>query len=384
MSRPTVSKRKLAQLQALGHAGLAPGEYIPALLEALHAVIPSARNLLDWTDAGGRLLRYDIEGPVDTRIAEIYFEHFHNRLEGDCMPVFASLMRSPAGVRAAAPLMTHEFFNSALYHEVWKPQQLHSRIEGVVRGVRGQLLGSLVLYRGPTDPAFQPDDEQALAALLPSVARGLEWLRPASNDERFRPAPEGAETLLLRPDGELLHASAGALRLLLLADDGLSPAAFAQLQQRLPGQLRRLFGRLLEALRERPQPALSARSMTLVNAHGCFTVEASRLEPLHGAAAEGLLQISLRRMEPEVVALHRALRHLPLSPTQLRVCAGLYRGCPMATLGRELGVAASTVTDHVRKAYRALDVRDAAALRRLLERQMLMTGSFSEAGVRRA
>ena len=54
--------------------------------------------------------------------------------------------------------------------------------ETVVRGRGGQLLGSLVLYRGPDDPEFTAADERQLADLLPLVARGLEWAPPGPGD----------------------------------------------------------------------------------------------------------------------------------------------------------------------------------------------------------
>ncbi|WP_133155227.1 helix-turn-helix domain-containing protein [Kinneretia aquatilis] len=370
MKNMSVSKRKLAQLRTLCHAGLTPEAFVPALLEALHAVIPSYRNLFDWTDGCGRLLRYDIEGPVDTGIARIYFEHFHNRQEIDCMPAFESLRNEPSGVRGARALMSPRFFNSALYSEIWKPQQLHSRIEAVVRGSMGQLLGSLVLYRGPKDPDFSREDEQALATLLPWVARGLQAAGQAPGDEPMLPSPDGAEVLLLGPDGELRHASAGALRLLLLADQGLTPAAVTRPAPGLRTQLQRLLGPLLEDGQGPGGATSMSKSMTLINASGCVTAESQRLVPIEGQGSEPLMQISLRRMEPLSVALYRTLRRLPLSAAQIRVCAGLYRGLSSAEMAQELDVAPSTVVDHVRKAYRALDVRDAQAMRRELDARM--------------
>ena len=40
----------------------------------MHGIIPSLRNLFDWTDAQGDLIRYYFEGPIDPRIAAHYFE----------------------------------------------------------------------------------------------------------------------------------------------------------------------------------------------------------------------------------------------------------------------------------------------------------------------
>ena len=383
---PTLSKRRLAQLPALLSAGLAPGDFIPALLEALHDVIPSARNLFDHTDAQGRLLHYYVEGPVDEGIAKHYFEHFHNRREADCMPAFQSLARAPAGVRSARPLMTPSFYGSALYQEIWKPQGLHSRLEGVVRDACGQLQGSLVLYRGPDDPPFSADEEQALAAVLPWVARGLQAggparprARPASQDDaalaplasphaaptppRYLPAPELAETLLLDAEGRLLSATAGAARLLLLATGGLTMNTLAEGRAGMEAALRRIFASSPAALGR-------ARSLTLINTHGRFTAEArSLLGPLEGTGGPATL-VTLRRLEPHAVALHRALRQLPLTAGQLQVCAALYQGHGPADIAQLQGVARSTVVDHIRKIYRALGVGSVHELCRRVEGEL--------------
>ncbi|WP_269631241.1 helix-turn-helix transcriptional regulator [Pelomonas sp. BJYL3] len=372
---PTVSKRRLAQLPALLGAGLAPGDFIPALLEALHEVIPSARNLFDHTDAQGSLLHYYVEGPVDEDIAQHYFEHFHNRREADCMPAFQSLALAPGGVRSARPLMTPQFYNSALYHEIWKPQGLHSRLEGVVRDAGGRLLGSLVLYRGPDDAPFSSDEEQALAAVLPWVARGLQAGQaarlqgtrsgPASEEAapRYLPAPELAETLLLDAEGHLLDATAGAARLLLLATGGLTMDALAEGRAGMEAALRRVFD-------SGPAALGRARSLTLINAHGRFTAEArALLGHLDGPGSPATL-VTLRRLEPHAVALHRTLRQLPLTAGQLQVCAALCQGHGAADIAQLQGVAHSTVVDHIRKIYRALGVGSVHELCRRVESEM--------------
>ncbi|MBB2487754.1 hypothetical protein H5407_21160 [Mitsuaria sp. WAJ17] len=381
-----VSKRRLAQLPALLGAGLAPGDFIPALLEALHEVIPSARNLFDHTDAQGRLLHYYVEGPVDDGIAQHYFEHFHNRREADCMPAFQSLALTPGGVRSARPLMTPAFYNSALYQEIWKPQGLHSRIEGVVRDARGQLLGSLVLYRGPEDAPFSADEEQALAAVLPWVARGLQagmasqpLMSPCRPRDaaavpppagpvpgaapRYLPAPEQAETLLLDAQGQLLSATAGAARLLLLATGGLTIDTLADGRAGMEAALRRVFASDLP-------PVGRGRSLTLINAHGRFIAEARALQGARDCPGCPTTLVTLRRLEPHAVALHRALRQLPLTAGQLQVCAALCQGHGPAGIAQLQGVAHSTVVDHIRKIYRALGVGSVHELCRRVEGEL--------------
>lgn len=358
----------LSALRALCQPGLPADVLVPAVLEALHGLVPSARNLFDWTDDQGRLLRYYIEGPIDAQLAQLYFDEFHNRREAEAMPPFQALRDRPAGVCGADDLDAAGFHRSALYHEIWKPQGFHTRLEAVLRGRQGRLLGSLVLYRGPQDAAFTPADRHRLGRALPLLAQALEDTaaspQPATDDPHV-PAPEPAETLLLTLDGQARHASPGALRLLLMAGGGASREALSRPLQDLGGPL---LPALLARLRQAPAaPAVVSHT----GAAGRFVASGCVLQPVAGLGAPGagppLVQLSLRRHEPHRVALERALRHLPITPGQMAVCRALYQGQPQARIGQVLGVAPSTVVDHVRKVYRALDLHSVLDLRALLD-----------------
>lgn len=355
-------------LQALCRADLPPDTLVPALLEALHGVVPSSRNLFDWTDDDGRLLRYHFEGPIDPVIASLYFDEFHNRRETEAMLPFQALRDRPAGVYGPEQLDRPGFHETALYHEIWKPQGLHTRLEAVLRGRHGRLLGSLVLYRAPGDPAFSTAERQRLARLLPLLAQALEQggaaAPPATADEPHVPAPGPAETLVLDADGRPGHASPGACQLLLMAAGGASRAALDSLA-RQPG------GPLLQALlaQLRRAPDAPAR-MQHDNSAGRFVATGQRLTALPGTPGPALVLVTLRRHEPRRVALERALRGLPLTPGQAAVCRALDDGLSQAQIARTLGVAPSTVVDHLRKAYRALDLHSAQDLRTLLDRRI--------------
>lgn len=376
--KPTAA---LPALQDLCCQGLAADALMPALLEALHALVPSYRNLFDWTDAQGRLLRYCIEGPIDLALARLYFDEFHNRREAEAMPPFQALCRQPAGVRSPGDLHPTGFYNSALYHEIWQPQGFHNRLEAVLRGRGGRLLGSLVLYRGPGDVAFTADEARRLAGLLPTLAQALEADPPGHTDAPHVPAPEPAETLLLTPDGQVCHASPGAWRWLLMAGGGASRDALSRPALALGGPL---LAQALASLRG-GGAAAGPVVVSLDGPAGRFVVTAQHLRPvacgassLAGPAATQmpLLQLSLRRHEPQPVALERALRSLPVTPGQRAVCRALYQGRPQAGIGQALGVAASTVVDHVRKAYRALDLNSAHELRALLDQRIALAAGL--------
>ena len=359
--------KAVGALRALCRLGLPAEQFMPALLEALHDVVPSHRNLFDWTDEQTRLVRYFFEGPLDAKIAQHYFDEFHNRREIEAMLPFAALIELPSGVRAAHEIEHPRFYGSALYHEIWRPQGLHTRLEAVLRGPGGHLLGSLVLYRGPGDPSFTRRDEDRLAAVLPDIAAAVLACGRAATDEPHLPAPGACETLLLTADGRVCHTSAGAHSLLLLADGGVSRDRLSRPLHDLVGGLLRLL--LVRLARAHPQHGAAAVATMLQSTDsGPLRASATRLAPLDGG--QPLVHVALQRLEPHRVALHRALTRLALPPGQAAVCRELYHGRSHAEIAQRLGIAPATVVDHVRKVYGTLNVRSALELRAVLDSRM--------------
>lgn len=346
---PNKKTRELSLLRDLCNLDLPAALLIPSFLEALHGLIPSSRNLFDWCDANGQLTQYYIEGPVDTRIAALYFNEFHNRREAEVMRSFASALRSGASMHSAQELNTRSFFNSALYWEIWRPQGFQYRVEAIVRTPGGQPLGSLVLYRGPGERCFNAAEEALLPQVLPYLARLLEREGGEAPDAPalWLPSPDPQETLLLDAAGRLRHASAGALRLLLLAGQGL---AAPQLCATDPAQ-----DPTLQALRA--ELGGGARACRRVgSAWGLFEFIAQRLDAL-APGEPAWTQVQIRRHEPRQLATERRLQALALSPGQTSVCRLLLQGCSQPEAARRLAVAPSTVADHTRKLYKTLGVR---------------------------
>jgi DNA-binding CsgD family transcriptional regulator len=348
--------------------GLHADVLVPAVLEALHDVVPSYRNLFDWTDEDGRLARYFVEGPIDAAIAQLYFDEFHNRREAEVMPRFEAVRAAPAGVTGPADLDHAGFYASDFYNAIWRPQGLRTRMQAVLRGRQGRLLGQLVLYREPGAARFTDAEERRLAALLPAFAAGLEGGARSAAEERHVPAPEAPETLLLTLDGVVCHSSPGAQRLLMMAEGSISRVALSRPLDAMSG---RLLPMLLARLRERAAPGAAHAmspppSITHETASGQYRVRGHLLQPLQPGALP-LAQVTLRRLEPHRVALERALRALPITPGQMAVCRWLYHGRTHGEIGQQLGVAPATVVDHVRKLYRALDLRSTLDLRAMVD-----------------
>jgi DNA-binding CsgD family transcriptional regulator len=354
----------LARLRTLASMGLTAEVFIPALLEALHDIIPSDRNLFDWTDADGQLVRYYFEGTIDHEINQHYFEAFHNKREAEVMPSFRDAVMGRAVVHSADALDRPEFYRSALYNEIWRPQRLHTRTEAIVRGVRGEPLGSLVLYRGPGERKFTRAEEALLAQVVPYVARGLQAPTAELAHEDYLPRRGRPAIVCLDGQGALAHLSPEALKVLLLAHGGVTPdgAARAPLRDDFP---------TLTAIwqHHRRSAGLSQEqlSMTVDNAWGRFSFESCALKGL-GDGNRPMLHVTIQHHEPMEIALRRALDGLRLTPAQKEVCLLLRTGHSHAEIAGLLGVSASTVADHVRKIYARLDVHSAPELNSLILR----------------
>lgn len=348
----------LSTLRALSRTGLTAEAFIPAALEALHSVVPSYRNLFDWTDPQGNLVRYYFEGPIDHRIAAQYFEEFHNRREGEVMPAFRESVNGRALIRSAEELNRPEFFRSALYNEIWRPQGLHSRLEAIVRGSRGQTLGSLVLYRSPGDPRFVHGEERALEQAAIYVARGLEAGQETVLADDYVGSRQRRAALSLGPRGELLSLSQDAMKLLMLAHGGVTPDSVTKIPRREDFGTLNLLWQHHERGRGMSREGLS---LTIENAWGRFVFDSVPMAPLSGDQAASI-HVAIQHLEPNVVTLRRALEGSPLSPAQREVCMLLHRGHSQQEIANELSIAPSTVADHVRKVYAKFDVHSVGEL----------------------
>lgn len=347
----------IAAIRELCSLGLAGELLIPALLEALHRVIPSSRNLFDWVNAEGRIQRYYFEGPIDHKAARLYFDEFHNKREAEAMPKFVDVIRGDAMIRSAEELNHRQFFESALYNEIWRPQCLHYRLEAIVRGRDGKPLGSLVLYREQTDRIFNEADEQMLQALVPYVAHGLQH----GKDRGIDYAGSGRCPVLLNLDatGRIVHLSRNAHKMLLLAHGDISPASAARDPMAENYPTLALLHRQLSRSGELPEAQCA---LTLTNTWGRFDFRAERLEPV-GDASAALIGVTIQHLVPREVRDLDMLENYPLSIAQKKVCALLIQGLSQPQMAARLGVSTHTVVDHVRKIYLKLDVHSADELR---------------------
>lgn len=348
----------IASIRELCRLGLSGELLIPALLEAMHRVIPSARNLFDWVNADGSIQRYYFEGPIDPKVARLYFEEFHNKREAEAMPRYVDVIRGEATIRSAEELNNRRFFDSALYNEIWRPQRLHYRLEAIVRGRDARPIGSLVLYREQGEGIFSAADEQTLQTLVPYIAHGLLH----RDEHRIDYAAGDRRAVLVNLDalGRIVHLSRNAYKVLLLAHGDISPAAAGRAPAAEDFPTLMLLHRQLT--RAPPAATEGPLALTLSNAWGRFEFRAERMEAV-GADGPAMIGVTIQHLVPREVRDLGAIDAAALSITQKKVCALLLQGLTQAQVAQRLGVSPSTAIDHIRKIYVKLDVHSLDELR---------------------
>jgi DNA-binding CsgD family transcriptional regulator len=219
-----------------------------------------------------------------------------------------------------------------------------------------------VLYRGKNDRCFTKADEILLGQVTRYVARGLEVPTAGVVTGNFVPRKDRHAMLSLDTDGHLLHLSGDAVKLLLMAQGGVTPENVSRSPRREDFPILTML--LQHHLRA---STLSQETVCLSvdNAWGRFTFESVVLAPLASGIAP-LIHVTIQQAEPIALSIHRVLDGLPLTPAQREVCVLLYHGRSNTEIASVLGIARSTVADHVKKIYARLDVHSTHELTMLL------------------
>jgi len=272
------------------------------------------------------------------------------------MPRFSDLARGGAVIRGAHELDRSSFFNSALYNEIWRPQNLHYHLEAIIRRGDGKALGLLVLYREKTDPIFVEEEEALLGSLIPYISRAMQL--GAKHAEQFVGGERRRALVNLDDRGRILYLSNNAHKILLLAHGSITPSVVgvepcADVFPTLTVLCRALV---------RSAGTQAPVELTLDNDWGRFEFQAHRLEPA-GREKSPMIAVTMQHMEAAEVQKARSLQATPLSIVQKKVCSLLLAGRSQHEIAAELGIAASRVVDHVRKIYLKLDVHSVDDLR---------------------
>ncbi|MDQ6867222.1 MAG: helix-turn-helix transcriptional regulator [Pseudomonadota bacterium] len=353
----------MAAMRRLCCLGLGGEIAVPALLNELHALIPSTDNHFMWAGPGQEMANFYGEGDL-MQSMPLYFSEFHNKRERDVIITFSDVMRRS---RKSEVMTFHEsalkvdrrtYEQHDFYNVILRPHGIDFMLQLKV-AEHGRGLGMLHVSRQNGEPDFTDRDRTLLEWIAPFAAHALAPGRP---DEQLVESDDRG-LIIAAPAGEIQHLSPQARRLIMLAmHPELSPAAvsLAGTGPLLPPKVARLCQDLVQIFEDKAPSA--APVCQLINPWGAFTFRAYWLDCGAGPGASPLIGITVERLEPLALKLWRRAEELPLTGREIEVCQLLVAGRPRAEIAERLGVSENTAINHCRNLYGKLGVHSRAEL----------------------
>lgn len=332
--------KAFSHIRQLCCLGVESHAVMPALMEALHDLIPSSNNLFIWTDD---------EGTALDRYCEVYLpaviEASQQGLAGKTdLKAIVKSGKAVGNLRERPP----EFYKSPYFAEVYGPMRARHSLDAVVRTHRGTE-GVLILHRDADTP-FTLEEEAELEAVLPYI-RHI-WTRPQTETTHLFSDSDGYGTIVCDLAGKIQHISQNASQLLTMAQQQ-SAVSSAERPTHLPQELQELSRRL--STLAMPGAHAGPPVLYVNNRWGRFVFRATWLDGVN-APQDRLIAISVTRQEPLAVSVVRGFQKSPLSPKQRDVALMLVTGRSAEDIVKELSISVTTYKDHLRKIYEKLGI----------------------------
>jgi DNA-binding CsgD family transcriptional regulator len=244
-------------------------------------------------------------------------------------------------------IMEESFYLTDLYQQIYLPFDMHHLLWAPLM-LGDKNAGVLGLYRPRHQKPFDSRDQAHLLGLLPYLAHAY----AAVNDVNF---DSGADShsgmLVMDTQGSILFQSPEAKAL-------LEQARYPRLlndqrrHDRLMQKLAALCHNLLGIYRGENTPP---PSFVHTGPNGQFVFRAYWLNA-YDQGESRMIGVTIEYFQPLTLKILRALRDLPLSPSQKEVALLLAQDVSFEQIAQRLHIKPTTVKDHVGKIYSKLDI----------------------------
>jgi DNA-binding CsgD family transcriptional regulator len=358
------NKKAVAHFRQLCCLGLPQESLGPALLEALHHIVPSLHNRMVWCDEQRTLTAQYCEAPELYLYGKLFFENYDGRLPD--FPGTAFILSRPRGVGHYLPIVTtNRYFNGTYHNEIERPVGGHYFLDMAVADDGGNL-AAIILTREAHAKPYTRHELDTLDNLIPYVAHAIRGSPPRPNDNNGLGEGRSDLALLVADvDGGLLYATAKAQQWLSMAF--FASARAGEISRKLSAELPMPVKSLCQSLSALTAGhAAPTPSFTVRNAWGLFRFSAALLRSQNPAPSSPIA-ITIEHREHRTVTLMRHMWSLGLSTAQKQVCLTLMKGhSTEAQIAQQLGISQTTVRDHLDKIYGKLDVHSREDLVRRL------------------
>jgi DNA-binding CsgD family transcriptional regulator len=358
-------------LKALCCLGLPPESAMVAVVPVLHEIIPHDGTRLALVAPDATITTGYSENPASAAI-------FRERL-WQFMDDPSSLMSLwVPGVRAVAigwalHRQGGDYLESGYYREIEVPLGSCWLLDAMI-GDGGRTIGFVSLTRPRSARPFTVDDMQRLDGLRPWLAHAFRRSNSHNAREEEDEAPiatAGATVLsaqvVLTSDGRIVYQTSGVeLLLRILTGEPSNYTRYVPVSDRLPAPLLKILRQITGAANGTSN---TPPRMQVSTAYGVLTLEAKWLVPTGTHPADAardpkacLVSVTVELHEHPIAHAARVLRESGATAAQTKVGIQLALGKPKPAIADELGIQLSSVADHSKKLYQALDVHNSTEL----------------------
>jgi DNA-binding CsgD family transcriptional regulator len=358
-------------LKALCCLGLPPESAMVAVVPVLHEIIPHDGTRLALVAPDATITTGYSENPASAAI-------FRERLWQFMDDPTALMSLWVPGVRAVAigwalHRQGGDYLESGYYREIEVPLGSCWLLDAMI-GDGGRTIGFVSLTRPRSARPFTVDDMQRLDGLRPWLAHAFRRSNSHNAREEEDEAPiatAGATVLsaqvVLTSDGRIVYQTSGVeLLLRILTGEPSNYTRYVPVSDRLPAPLLKILRQITGAANGTSN---TPPRMQVSTAYGVLTVEAKWLVPAgtlpEDAARDPkscLIAVTIELREHAIAHAARVLRESGATPAQTKVGIQLALGKTRPEIAVELGLQRSSIADHSKKLYQALDVHNSTEL----------------------
>lgn len=360
------ARQALDHLHQMAGLGLQGPQLIGPVLQALHALVGFDAGGYVHAGSDGTLQTY-LENPrIQAREAD-YFDPQIQRSEGETFRCRLHDLGHAAHI-GTGPLLLEQLLQvpyahmlrSDFYNVLLRPAGVTDWTTWVLRARNGRALGSLILYRHMGARPFTREELFVLERLQVHLVCILQSEEAGTPDSDV--AGEGL--LITSEQGHAQWLSPEAAALLRLAFSWRWRGTAGALPEPLQELLRRLRASAV------PGEPLPVPQMEWGNAHGWFTLRATRMAAARGAQHAVALHITRRVARgPRLLA---ALRALGLPTRQRELAWWMAHGLPESQIAERMGISVNTVVYHRRQLYNRVGAQTREDLLGCLQRRVAM------------
>ncbi len=340
------------RINSLCNLGIFGRTLAPILLPEIRKVVPAYAATFLWVDKNYKFLNVFDESPDSPLFINSYINDYLDNRDQEARYSLSKWLRGDSLIVTTEQLAYRKFYHSDYYHKILKPLGYHHSLFSGIK-IGSDPVGILVLHRKLGGRKFSQRDKNQLRELSPLISHALQ-----QEGTCFDVSPGEYEIglFILDEKGYPQHISPQGRRLLFLAmHPEIKTGVLFPVNDRLliPEEIVALVRNLCDGFDNKlfASRSLIWKKITLGG------ILCSR--PI---GFKGLIAVTAQYHVPTLYRVMLRCDELGLTGRQTEITTELFKGLSYDAVAEKLNVSTYTVTDHVKKIYEKLGIRNRSEL----------------------